>query len=104
VIESYYLVLAACFSEREDCGERPCLLVLDLVTGKILQRVTFKEREYPSAIAWHVFESAKESPPQLKVYVGASLMANTQEGETESYSPQKGTLYSFIFDVELRHE
>lgn len=31
-------------------------------------------------------------------------MANKEEGEVESYSPQKGTLYSYDFDVELRNE
>lgn len=31
-------------------------------------------------------------------------MADKENGETESYSPQKGTLYSYDFDVELRCE
>lgn len=31
-------------------------------------------------------------------------MPNKEDGETESYSPQKGTLYAYDFDVELRCE
>jgi len=34
--------------------------------------------------------------------VGTSMMPNRENGETESYSPQKGTLYAYEFDVELR--
>ena len=32
------------------------------------------------------------------------MMADTSNGETESYSPQKGSLRSYDFDVELRCE
>lgn len=55
-------------------------------------------------MAWHTFDGVGEATPKLKVYVGTSLMADKENGETESYSPQKGTLYSYDFDVELRCE
>jgi len=87
VIESYNLVLAACFSEDDSSEEKPCVLAIDIVTAKILQKIEFKAREYPSALSWHTFDGVGESSPKLKVYVGTSLMANKEEGEVESYSP-----------------
>jgi len=87
VVESYNLVLAACFSESDESEEVPCLLLIDIQTTKILQKITYAPREYPSAVSWHTFDGIGEATPKLKVYVGSSLMADTQNGETESYSP-----------------
>ena len=36
VIESYNLIVAACFSESDESNERPSLLVIDLQTTKVL--------------------------------------------------------------------
>ena len=77
------------------------MLVIDTQTKKVLQRITYAPREYPSAIAWHTFDGVGEASPKLKVYVGTSCMADTANGETVSYSPQKGTLYAYDFNVEL---
>lgn len=55
VIEDFNLVVVACFSENDESEESPCVLVLDTVTTKILQKISFKPLEYPSAIAWHNF-------------------------------------------------
>lgn len=104
VVESYNLVIAVCFSESDESEEVPCVLVTDMQTKKILQKITYADKEYPSAVAWHTFDGVGESSPKLKVYVGTSRMADTAAGETESYSPQKGTLYCYDFDVELRCE
>ncbi len=81
------MVLAACFSENDDSDEKPCVLAIDTGTRKILQKISFKPREYPSALSWHTFDGVGEAEPKLKVYIGASLMADKEAGEVESYSP-----------------
>ena len=87
VVESYNLVIVACFSEKDESGESPCVLVIDTVTTKTLQQISYKPLEYPSAISWHTFDGVGEATPKLKVYIGTSLMPNKEDGETESYSP-----------------
>ena len=104
VVEAFNLVIAACFSESDETNEQPCVLVCDMQTTKVFQKITFKPREYPSAVSWHTFDGVGESTAKLKVYIGTSLMADKANGEIESYSPQKGTLYAYDFDVELRCE
>ena len=79
-------------------------MAIDTGTRKILQKIEFKPREYPSALSWHTFDGVGEAEPKLKVYLGTSLMADKEAGEVESYSPQKGTLYAYDFDVELKCE
>ena len=105
VVEAFNLVVAACFSESNESDEQPCLLVIDIQTTKILQRISYAAREYPSAVACHTFSGiGEDNGLKLKVYVGTSRMPDLETGEIQSYSPQKGTLYAYDFDVELRCE
>ena len=104
MIESYNLIIAACFSDSDESDEAPCVLVIDLCTTKILQEIKYKPLEYPSAISWHSFGAFGDDPAKLKVYIGTSVMPSKESGENESYSPQKGALYAYNFDVELRCE
>ena len=63
VIESFNLIVAACFGDSDsiDSSEKPCLLVIDLQTTKVLQKIHFAEREYPSAVTWHTFDGMGEA-------------------------------------------
>ena len=105
VVEEFNLVIAACFNEEEEAAtdqtgedglverenetDAACLLVIDLLTGKTLQKLAFAENEYPSAIAVKVFDRKKGgvNERQLKVYVGASQLVETETGKSQYYSP-----------------
>ena len=81
-------------------------MVLDLNSGKLIQRLPFGENEYPSAIAYKVFDQKKAGFEEriLKVFVGASKLMDAEAGQEQFYSPQLGKIYSYVFDVELMIE
>ena len=46
--------------ENEGEVDKACLLVIDLLTGKTLQKLSYAENEYPSAMAVKVFNQKKK--------------------------------------------
>ena len=57
-------------------------MVIDLLTGKTLQKLPYNDNEYPSAISYTIFNVEKGGMKEriLKVYVGASQLVDTETG------------------------